>query len=134
MALEYKFGGRDKVVKGHTYPIKRADLDRALEEAGVTDVERVSYISSKSSQEEDGQVIGIWMKGEASIAGTWMKRSPGLLVASVPVAVSQEIKKLIEKQDILGRSPDGSRNWKKRKTCDGIRINNSNSITGTTNL
>jgi len=43
MTLEYRFSGRDKLVKGYTYPIKRGDLDEALEKVGVTDLEYVNY-------------------------------------------------------------------------------------------
>lgn len=34
MVLEYRFNGRGKLVKGYTYPIKREDMDVALEKAG----------------------------------------------------------------------------------------------------
>ncbi|MDD3312539.1 hypothetical protein [Pseudodesulfovibrio sp.] len=103
MAVEYKFGGRYKVIKGETYPIKRADLERALEEAGVTDLEEISYVSVKSASSKGDPVASIWMTGEAIIPGMWMKRSPSLIVSSIPVEVSQEIKELIEKENILGK-------------------------------
>lgn len=88
MAVEYKFGGSYKVIKGETYPIKRADLERALEEAGVTDLEEISYVSVKSASPKGDPVASIWMTGEAIIPGMWMKRSPSLIISTFPFLVS----------------------------------------------
>ncbi len=69
MALEYTFSGRDKLVKGYTYPIKRGDLDEALEKAGVTDLRFVSFGCSPKRGEEEVIFLSSRMLGEANGSG-----------------------------------------------------------------
>jgi hypothetical protein len=83
MVLEYEFLGRDKLVKGFTYPIKRGDLDAALERAGVTEVESVSYTCCTGNP------------------GSWHKKSPSIGVYAVRIVVSQRIKQLLAEPDVL---------------------------------
>jgi len=100
MTLEYRFSGRDKLVKGYTYPIKRGDLDEALEKAGVTDLEYVSY-TCYAGKEKKILVLGSSMTGEAFLPGNWYKMSPSIGIYAVPAGVSQQVKKLLKKHDIL---------------------------------
>lgn len=102
MALEYRFNGRDKLVKGYTYPIKRGDLDAALEKAGVTDLDHVSYTCHVGKVEKE-LIVDSYMTGEAFLPGNWYKKSPDVGVYAVPAGISQQVKKLLEKQDILNR-------------------------------
>ncbi len=106
MVLEYKFSGRKKVVKGETYPIKRADLDEALENAGVSELEKIGYWSEKATDCSNIQILSATMLGEASLSGQWIKRSPAISVQTVPVDVSQSVKGLIAEQHILQRLAD----------------------------
>ncbi len=102
MALEYDFSGRDKLVKGQSYPIKRGDLDAALESAGVTEIKYVSftcYVGKKGDDKE--QILSATFSGEARTPGLWQKMIPSINVNSVPSHFSQEIKSLVRKQDTL---------------------------------
>lgn len=102
MGLEYKFNGRDKLVKGYTYPIKRADLDAALERAGVTDLDYVSY-TCYVGKDSTGLLLSSTMTGEAFCPGSWDKMSPDIGVYAVSVTVSQQVTQLVEEHSILNR-------------------------------
>ncbi|AMK09964.1 hypothetical protein [Pseudodesulfovibrio indicus] len=100
MVLEYEFLGRDKLVKGFTYPIKRGDLDAALERAGVTEVEYVSYTCCTGKSDKK-LIVDAYMTGEAFHPGSWHKKSPSIGVYAVKIVVSQRIKQLLAEQDVL---------------------------------
>ena len=102
MALEYKFNGRDKLVKGYTYPIKRGELDAALEKAGVTDLDHMSYICHAGKTEKK-LIISSDMLGEAFHPGAWHKQSPDIGVYAVSITVSQQVAKLVKEQNVLNR-------------------------------
>lgn len=102
MPLEYEFLGRDKLVKGYTYPIKRGDLDAALERAGVTDLDYVGY-TCYTGKVEDELILNSTMTGEAFLPGNWYKMSPTIGVFAIPVGISQEVKKLLVKHDVLDK-------------------------------
>ncbi|WP_316898246.1 hypothetical protein [Pseudodesulfovibrio indicus] len=100
MVLEYEFLGRSKLRKGHTYPIKRGDLDKALEAAGVSELEMVTY--STNYDDPDLAVLRLFLLGE-SRRGYREKREPVLSVYSIPASLSEEIKGTLEKERILAR-------------------------------
>jgi hypothetical protein len=100
MTLEYRFSGRGKLVKGYTYPIKRGDLDVALERAGVTDLEYVSY-TCYSGKVEKNLIISADMIGKSFHPGNWYKQSPDIGAYAVPTIISQRVKKLLIAQDVL---------------------------------
>lgn len=100
MVLEYRFNGRTKLDKGHTYPIKRGNLDKALEDSGVSELETVTF--SSNYDDPDLAVLRIFLLGE-SRDGYWKKQEPVLSVYSVPSSLSMEIKRALEKEQILAR-------------------------------
>jgi hypothetical protein len=100
MVLEYEFLGRDKLVKGYTYPIKRGDLDVALERAGVTDMDYVTY-GCHTGKTDRELVLKASMTGEAFNPESWIKMSPAIGVFAVPVTMSQRIKQLLAEQNVL---------------------------------
>lgn len=102
MVLEYDFLGRDKLAKGQTYPIKRGDLDEALEKAGVTEIKYVAY-TCYVDKKEDVCVLSAHMHGESRHPGYSTHQSPDIGVNSIPVDISPKIKKLLAKNDILNR-------------------------------
>ena len=81
--MEYKFTGRDKVAKGYTYPIKRADLDAALEAAGVTELESIGYgcmpwIREKKDDQK-GLFLSVSFIGESFMPGCTVEKRPKIL-------------------------------------------------------
>ena len=107
MVLEYDFLGRTKLIKGYTYPIKRGELDKALEDSGVSELETVTY--SSNYDDEDLAVMRVFLMGE-SRDGYWMKQEPVLSVYSIPSELSTEIRKALDKEMIIRRIS----NWLKR--------------------
>lgn len=103
MVLDYKFLGRDKLAKGQTYPIKRGDLGRALEESDVSDIRYVAYTCYVDKDWSKAFVLTASMTGESELGGHWMKMSPKIGVYSVHAEMAQQIKALLEKEDVLNR-------------------------------
>jgi hypothetical protein len=91
VALEYNFLGRDKLVKGYTYPIKRGDLDAALERAEVSELQFVSY-SCNPMHFGKGPFLASQMLGEAF---------PYIIISAVPADTSPRVKELIMEEDLL---------------------------------
>lgn len=100
MTLEYNFLGRTKLIKGHTYPIKRGELDKALEDSEVSELETVTYSSNYDDQ--DLAVMRVFLAGE-SREGYWTKEKPVLSVYSIPSHLSTDIKSALKKENILLR-------------------------------
>lgn len=101
MVLEYEFLWRDKLVKGYTYPIKRGDLDAALEKAGVTELDSVAYCCNPNNMNERGLFLSSSMLGEVMQGAGHPKCAPDITVHAVRVAMSQSIKEHIDKDDLL---------------------------------
>lgn len=110
MALKYNFLGKDKLVKGHTYPIKRSELDAALEAAGVTELKYVSYNCYAKEDLEKHLILSADLFGEAQIPGTIIKQTPDIGVYSMPANKSQEVKELLQKHDVLNMLANWLRN------------------------
>ena len=100
MVLEYEFLGRDKLVKGYTYPIRRGDLDAALERAGVTKLRFVAF-SYNHEYRNESTFLSSRMLGEAYTSGGWADRSPYIIISAVPVEISPRVKELIVEKDLL---------------------------------
>ncbi|WP_338668903.1 hypothetical protein [Pseudodesulfovibrio methanolicus] len=100
MVLEYEFLGRDKLVKGHTYPIKRGDLDAALERAEVSELQFVSFSCNPKHLGQE-LFLSAGMLREASQSGVWSRTFPDITIIAIPIAVSQRIKECIEEKDLL---------------------------------
>ena len=117
MALEYNFLGRDKLIKGYTYPIKRGDLDAALERAEVSELQFVSY-SCNPMHFGKGPFFASQMLGEAQTSGGWAKRSPYIVISAVPADTSPRVKKLIMEEGLLTHF---ARWLKKFKEAENVR-------------
>ncbi|EGB15582.1 hypothetical protein DND132_2379 [Pseudodesulfovibrio mercurii] len=100
MALEYKFLGRDKLLKGYTYPIKRGDLDAALERAGVPELRFIAF-SCNPKHRSKGPFLSSRMLGEAQTSGGWAERSPYIIISAVPADISPRVKERIAEKDLL---------------------------------
>ncbi|QGY39764.1 hypothetical protein GM415_06395 [Pseudodesulfovibrio cashew] len=100
--VEYEFGGRSKIIKGYSYPIKRGDLDQALDEAGVTDIQRVAFFCLPKKGGGRLVLLGYFF-GEARLDGLVTQESPDITVCCVPTQYVSEIKSLLEKHTVLNR-------------------------------
>ncbi|MBG0790972.1 MAG: hypothetical protein H0S80_10800 [Desulfovibrionaceae bacterium] len=107
MTLEYEFWGRTKLLKGYTYPIQRGELNKALEDAGVSELETVTY--SSNYDDKDLAVMRAFLAGE-SRNGYWMKQEPVLSIYSIPSHLSIAIKQALKKENMLSRISE----WLKR--------------------
>jgi hypothetical protein len=92
--------GRAKLSKGYSYPVKRSELDSALEKAGVRELGRVFYSSSYDDSEI--QILRAFLMGETQ-QGYRAESAPLLSVYSVPSEQLAEIRRLLEQGDILTR-------------------------------
>jgi hypothetical protein len=100
MPIQYEFMGRAKLSKGYSYPVKRSELDSALEKAGVRELGRVFYSSSYDDSEI--QILRAFLMGETQ-QGYRAESAPLLSVYSVPSEQLAEIRRLLEQGDILTR-------------------------------
>ncbi|XXJ21516.1 hypothetical protein ACR42D_18630 [Desulfovibrio caledoniensis] len=100
MPIQYEFMGRAKLSKGYAYPVKRSELDSALEKAGVRELGRVFYSSSYDDSEI--QILRAFLMGETQ-QGYRAESAPPLSVYSVPSEQLAETRRLLEQGDILTR-------------------------------
>ena len=98
MVLGYEYSKMKLPQKGFSYPVKKTELDKALENAGVTELKRVFFGTRYSRPELI--VIHANLYGEAR-AGYWMKQEPEVSMYAVPSELRQEVRDLLVKQKIL---------------------------------
>lgn len=101
MTLAYEYSKMKLPKKGFSYPVKKTELDKALENAGVTDIRRIGFaFSSKKALDGREYVLEAYTQGE-SRQGYWSKESPHLIVGAVPSSLKKEISELIAKKGLL---------------------------------
>ncbi|EGB15382.1 hypothetical protein DND132_2177 [Pseudodesulfovibrio mercurii] len=100
MPIRYEFMGRAKLIKGYSYPVKRSELDAALEQAGIHEPGRIFY--SSRYDDSDMKVLSVFLMGESQ-QGYRIRNTPVISAYSVPANQRPEIRRLLERQDILPR-------------------------------
>ncbi|QGY39765.1 hypothetical protein GM415_06400 [Pseudodesulfovibrio cashew] len=109
MSVKYEYGGRDKAVKGFTYPIKRAELDHALLQVGVVELGVVSFVCCPVA-EKSYSVINGYFSGDARNPGKLERALPTVWFDAVKSSDCPKIKELLRRQNVLNRFA----NWLKK--------------------
>nr|WP_321260107.1 hypothetical protein [uncultured Pseudodesulfovibrio sp.] len=101
MGLNYNYS-KYKLPKyrGYSYPLKKKEIDAALEEGNVSELGRLYF----SIDYKDSELVVLFacLSGE-SRAGYWMKQEPRLGIYAVPIRIVGEVRQLLEKTDMLAR-------------------------------
>ena len=103
MVLDFYYAKHKLPKKLHlSYLINKTELDNALEEAGVTELESV-YLGgwdAKSDRKSEFVIIHVGMLGE-SRSGYWVKQKPWLSISAVPSELRLKIRELLANDMIL---------------------------------
>ena len=102
MTLEYEYS-KSKLPKksDYAYPFKKSDIDKALDDTGVTDFGKLFFSTGKRTDYTEGYpVIVAYLPGEADY-GSWSKRQTIIGIYPVPKRHLNRIRDIMEKSDIL---------------------------------
>lgn len=99
MALTYEYY-KEKLPKhsGRAYPIKKAEVEKAIVDGGVTELRDLSFI--KQRDDPDLVIMTAILSGE-SHSGYWRKEEPYLFMYSVPSPLVGEIQELLSKKAMI---------------------------------
>ena len=101
MALEYDYYKiKPHKDEGLAFPVKKADVERALFAAGVNELKSLSFSGGLKGYAIP--VVDIFFIGE-SRSGYWKKMEPRLTIHAVSHEHLARIRKLLSQEDILNR-------------------------------
>ena len=85
---------------GLAFPVKKADVEKALHDAGVNELDSLWF--SKGLRGYEIPVVSVSFLGESRY-GYWMKRIPELHIHAIPHEHLAKIRELLAREDILNR-------------------------------
>ncbi|QGY39762.1 hypothetical protein GM415_06385 [Pseudodesulfovibrio cashew] len=101
MSLLYEYG-KIKLPRGSglVYPVKKSEVDHALEMANVSELD--TFYFSPRCRSADLVVLDVVLMGESQ-QGYWKKQRPGITVCAVPSDQSGKIRELLMQGNYLLR-------------------------------